>query len=59
MNTNSMQFRSKNERETEVKLERNYGEIGIAAIAAASSACRTEKLKARQANDDARLVHAD
>lgn len=43
MKPQSATFRSKSERENEVNLVRNYREIGIAAIAAASHACRKTK----------------
>lgn len=43
MKTESIEFRSKSERARDVDLERNYHQIGIPAIAAASQCCRTRK----------------
>ncbi|MCB8836028.1 hypothetical protein [Aurantimonas sp. VKM B-3413] len=50
MKRDTIQFRSKREREQEVDLKRNYKEIGIPAIAAASRACRAAKPEAARAN---------
>lgn len=47
MNQPHVAFRSKSERERESNLLSNYREIGIAAIAAASQACRKDKAKAK------------
>ena len=41
MKTNEPQFRSKKERENEVRLENNYRTIGISAISAAAHAMKT------------------
>ena len=41
--SNSIEFRSKSERERDIHLERNYREIGNRAIAAASQSCCKQK----------------
>lgn len=43
MKDETIQFRSKSERDREVDLERNYRQIGIPAIAAASHGCCRQK----------------
>lgn len=43
MSQHHFTFRSKSDRDRESNLVRNYREIGIAAIAAASQACRKDK----------------
>ncbi|MCQ0988386.1 hypothetical protein [Jiella marina] len=40
MTTDTLEFRSKQERDNEIDLVRNYRDIAIPAIAAASQACR-------------------
>ncbi|MEX6504878.1 hypothetical protein [Jiella sp. M17.18] len=49
MKRDTIHFRSKREREQEIDLKQNYKEIGISAIAAASSACRQPKAETTRA----------
>jgi hypothetical protein len=53
MNQTVVKFRSKSEREQDVNLLAQYGEIGIAAIAAANHAFRS-KHKQQQQGDEPR-----
>ncbi|HEY9058351.1 MAG TPA: hypothetical protein VIN77_14465 [Aurantimonas sp.] len=61
MKTETIQFRSKTDREREVDLERNYRQIGIPAIAAASHGCckgkENHKTVARAPNDDSAAAY--
>lgn len=50
MKIESISFRSKRDRDTEVKLEQNYRTIGIGAIAAASQDCCKGKRLAERGN---------
>lgn len=57
MNTKPYEFRSRRERDKEVDLARNYGQIGNRAVAAASQSCCKQKAgetAARQAGASAR-----
>lgn len=54
MNTEQLQFRSKKERDSEVRLERNYRQIGIPALAAAShDCCKAKRREQRAAKESA------
>lgn len=58
MKTETIQFRSKSDRERDVDLERNYHEIGIPAIAAASQCCCKQK-QAKADTSNAKKTPAD
>lgn len=58
MHSETPAFRSKREREKEVMLVKNYRDIGISAIAAASNACRSAR-KDKMIRTEQTLVAAE
>jgi hypothetical protein len=59
MTQDNLQFRSRRERENEVDLVRNYRDIAVPAIAAASQAARAGKPNAAKARPAETLIAAE